>query len=274
MNTIVVTGATGNVGRPLVQALVDAGEQVVAVSRNVAQVPDGVRHRQADLTKPETFGDVLDGADALFLLTAGEVIANGDLTGIMAAAKAARVGRVVLLSSQGVGTQRHSPALEDTVRESGLETVVLRAGGFSTNALQWADSIRAERVLVAPFGDVGLPLVDPADLAEVAAVVLRDPGHDGMIYTLTGPAPISPREQAAAIAAALGEDVRFDELTRAEAKARMLQFMPEPVAEATLDILGDPTTEEREVSPDVEKLTGRPPRRFAEWAADNVEAFR
>lgn len=94
MTKIVVTGATGNVGRHLVQTLSDAGEQVVALSRNVARVPDGVRHRQADLTKPETFGEVLDGADALFLLTSGEVIANGDLTGIVAAAKAARVARV------------------------------------------------------------------------------------------------------------------------------------------------------------------------------------
>jgi len=138
----------------------------------------------------------------------------------------------------------------------------------------WAPLVRAQRTVAAPFGDVGLPAVDPADIAAAAAVVLRGRAHAGRTYELTGPAPVSPRQQAAAIGAALGEPVRFSELTPAEARARMLAFMPEPVADATLAILGDPSPAEQRVSPDLAVLLGRPPGTFEDWAARSVAAFR
>jgi uncharacterized protein YbjT (DUF2867 family) len=134
--------------------------------------------------------------------------------------------------------------------------------------------VRMQRMVAAPFGDVALPTIDPADIAEVAAVALREPGHVGKAYELTGPAPISPRQQTTAIADALGEPVRFVEQSRAEARAQMLQFMPEPIVEATLDILGNPKPGEQRVSPDVERILGRPPRTFAEWATRNIAAFK
>lgn len=270
---IVVTGATGNVGRPLVQALAGAGEQVTAVSRKVTEVPAGVRSYQADLTEPDGLEPALHGAEALFLLTSADFMANGDLGDVVNVVRAAGVRRVVLLSSQGVGTQRHPPRLEDTVRQSGLEWTMLRPGNFDSNALQWAGSVRAQRMVAAPFGDVALPAIDPADIAEVAALTLREPGHEGNIYTLTGPAPISPRQQAAAIGDALGEPVRFVEQSRAQARDQMLGYMPEPVVEATLGALGAPSADEQRVSPDAGRLLGRPPRTFAEWAARNVAAF-
>ncbi|GAB2643680.1 NAD(P)H-binding protein [Kribbella swartbergensis] len=273
---IVVTGATGNVGRPLVQALAAAGEQVTAVSRTIRESAAAgvVRHHQADLSEPETLKPVLDGADAVFLLTAAGFLANGDLSDVMNVVRAAGVPRVVLLSSQGVGTKRHPADLEEVVRDSGLEWTMLRPGNFNSNAFQWAESVRTQRTIEAPFGDVALPAVDPSDIAEVAAVVLREPGHAGAIYTLTGPEPIAPRQQAKAIADALGEPVRFVELSRDEARSRMSAYMPAPVVEATLDILGSPTPDEQSATPDVEKVTGRPARSFAEWAARNAGAFR
>ena len=151
---------------------------------------------------------------------------------------------------------------------------MLRPGGFHSNTLQWTDTVRAHRVVTAPFGDVALPTIDPTDIAQVAAVALRDAAHVGNAYELTGPVPISPRQQAAAIGDALGEPVRFVEQTRAEAKAAMVRFMPEPVVDRTLDILSAPSAALRRVSPDVERLLGHPPRSFAEWATRNVTAFR
>lgn len=271
---IVVTGATGNVGRPLVQALVDSGEKVTAVSRKVSEVPAGVRFHQADLAEPESLEPALGGAEAVFLLTSADFMAKGDLGDVMDVVRAGGVQRVVLLSSQGVGTRRHPPNLEDTVTRSGLGWTLLRPGNFDSNTLQWADTVRARRTVTAPFGDVALPAVDPADIAEVAAVALREPGHDGNTYTLTGPVPISPRQQVAMIGDALGGPVRFVEQSRAEARTRMLGYMPEPVVEATLDILGAPSTDEQRVIPDVERLLGRPARAFAEWAARHIAAFR
>lgn len=274
---IVVTGATGNVGRPLVQALVAAGEQVTAVSRGIAapDVPAGVRHHQADMAEPKSLASALDGADALFLLTSGDFVsAGGNVSDVLDVARAGGIRRVVLLSSQGVATGRHPSTLEDPITQSDLECTLLRPAGFHPNTLMWAEMVRTQRMIAAPFGDVALPTIDPTDIAEVAAVALRDAGHVGKAYELTGPAPISPRQQAMAIADALGEPVRFVEQSRAEARAQMLRFMPESIIETTLDILGTPKPDEQRVSRNVEQILGRPPRTFAEWAARNTAAFK
>ncbi|UZJ33556.1 SDR family oxidoreductase [Streptomyces endophytica] len=278
---IVVTGATGNVGRPLTRVLTEAGEQVTAVSRHAAAVPDGVRHAAADLAEPAGLTPVLDGAKALFLLLSGDLHAPGarpaDIVGL---AKASGVRRIVLLSSQGVATRPLGPsrvamrALEDVLRESGLEWAVLRPGGFASNALAWAESLRTRRVVAAPFGDVGVPVIDPADIAEVAAACLVDDRHTGGVYELTGPEVITPRQQAQATAAALDSPVRFHELTRDEAKAAMTQLVPAELADDTLDIIAAPNPAELRISPDVARVLGRAPRPFNDWVARNIAAFR
>ncbi|MFI6626005.1 SDR family oxidoreductase [Streptomyces sp. NPDC050528] len=278
---IVVTGATGNIGRPLTRALAEAGQQVTAVSRHAAAVPDGVRHVTADLADPAGLEPALAGAKALFLLLSGDLHAPGAGTAdLIRAAESAGVHRVVLLSTQGVSTRPSGPtrvamrALEDVLRESGLEWAILRPGGFASNALWWAESIRERGVVAAPFGDIGVPVIDPADIAEVAAACLLDGQHTGEVYELTGPEVITPRGQTDAIAAALGSPVSFHDLTRDEAKAAMSQAMPAELAEDTLTILGAPTPAELRISPDVERVLGRAPRSFADWAARHVDAFR
>jgi uncharacterized protein YbjT (DUF2867 family) len=278
---IVVTGATGNIGRPLTQALAEAGRQVTAVSRHAAEVPNGVRHVTADLAEPHSLKPALDGAEALFLLLSGDLHATGaSPADIIREAADSGVRRVVLLSTLGVVTRPFGQtriamrALEDTVRESGLEWAVLRPGGFASNALWWAESVRTQKVVAAPFGDIGVPVIDPADIAAVAAACLLDDRHIGGAYELTGPEVITPRRQAEAIAAALGSPVTFHELTRAEAEAAMSQSMPAELANDTLDILGSPTPAEVRVSPDVERILGRAPRPFADWATRNIAAFR
>lgn len=277
---IVVTGATGNVGRTLVPTLVEAGEQVTAVSRRPSPAPaQGMRHVQADLAEPESLRPVVDGAESLFLLIAGsgEELQPRDILDV---AKAGGVRRVVLLSSQAAKTRpaarSHAPlrAFEEAVQDSGLDWTILRPGGFHSNAFGYAESVRTARTLAAPFGDVGLPIIDPADIAAVAAAVLRDGRHAGQTYELTGPALITPREQAEAIGAAVGEPVRFVDLSRDEAQAFLLQAMPEPVVEGTLDILGEPTEAELRLGPDVAGVLGRAPGSFAEWAVRNAAAFR
>ncbi|WP_369215005.1 SDR family oxidoreductase [Streptomyces flavofungini] len=278
---IVVTGATGNVGRPLTRALAGAGERVTAVSRRVAPVPDGVRHAVADLADPAGLAPALNGAKALFLLLSGDLHAPGARPSeLIDLAVASGVRRVVLLSSQGVATRPLGPtrvtmrALEDAVRASGLDWAILRPGGFASNALGWADSIRTRGTVAAPFGDVGVPVIDPADIAEVAAACLLDDRHTGGVYELNGPEVITPRQQAAAIAAALGSPIRFHELTRAEAKAEMTRFVPAELADDTLDIISAPNPAELRISPDVEGVLGRAPHPFSDWVARNIAAFR
>jgi uncharacterized protein YbjT (DUF2867 family) len=254
---IVVTGATGNVGQPLVRLLASAGEKVTAVSRRIVDEVPGVVARQGDLSQPETLRPAFEGASAVFLMVPADF--RGALEPVLAQAGDARV---VLLSSQGVGTGRHPAVFETAVRALSPQWTVLRPGGFASNAFQWAESVRTRRTIAAPFGDVALPVIDPADIAAVAAAALVDTAHAG------------PREQAAAIGEALGEPVDFVSQTREEARAAMLGFMPPEVADATLDILGAPTAAEQRVSPDVEKVLGRPPRPFADWASRFAGAFK
>jgi uncharacterized protein YbjT (DUF2867 family) len=280
---IVVTGATGNVGRSLVQTLAATGEQVTATSRSVpaADSPRGVRHRPADLIDPESLRPVFDGAESLFLQNGGPSAHLLSPQHILDVAKAGGIQRVVLLSSQGVATRPQSAShggtartIEEAVRQSGLDWTILRPGGFNSNTYAWTESVRTRRVIAAPFADTGLPTIDPADIADVAAAALREDGHAGQIYELTGPALSTPRQQAEAIGNALAEPVRFEEQTRDEARAQMLQFMPEPVVDTTLDILGEPTPAEQRISPDAEQVLRRAPRTFADWAQNNIAAFR
>ncbi|MCI3931322.1 SDR family oxidoreductase [Streptomyces sp. AN091965] len=280
---IVVTGATGNIGRTLVPLLADAGEDVVAVSRREApaDLPAGVRHARADVGSAADMAPVLAGADALFLLIGGELNAHGESPrALLDAAVGAGVKRVVLVSSQLNSTRPEAPSharlreFEAAVRGSGLDFTVLRPGGFASNAYAWADAVRSERTVFAPFADVALPVVDPADIAEVAAAALREDGHAGRTYELTGPRAVSPRQQAAALAEALGEEVTFVELSREQARAHLARFMPEEAIDGTLDVLGRPLPAEQEVSGDVERVLGRPARPFAAWAERSLPAFR
>lgn len=261
---IVVTGATGNVGRVLVKALAAAGERVTAVSRGTLPVstPAGVRYHQADLAEPETLRPALDGARALFLLVSGAG-AHLNPSDILDTAKAGGAQRVVLLSSQAAGTRpqsvSHAPLrdIEQVVQNSGMAWTILRPGGFASNAYAWTESVRTQRTVAAPFGDVGLPVVDPADIAEVAATVLRDDRHAGRTYELTGPTLTTARQRARIIGEALGRPIRFVEQTHEQARAQMMRFMPEPVVDGTLAILGEPTPAEQRISEHTEQILGR-----------------
>ncbi|MFE2165611.1 SDR family oxidoreductase [Streptomyces sp. NPDC059447] len=280
---IVVTGATGNIGRTLVPLLAKAGEDVVAVSRRpeFEGLPAGVRHAQADMGNSASMRPVLEGADALFLLLGGELNGHGESpNALVDAALDAGVKRIVLVSSQINSTRPEALSharlreFEAAVRASGAGFTILRPGGFASNAFAWADSVRTKRTVFAPFGDVVLPVIDPADIAAVAAAALHEDGHAGHTYELTGPEALSPRRQTAAISRALGEEVAFVELSREEARGHMARFMPEAVIDGTLDILGVPLPAEQTISPDVENVLGRPAGSFDEWVARNLPAFR
>ncbi|WP_030690122.1 SDR family oxidoreductase [Streptomyces globisporus] len=276
---IVVTGATGNVGRPLVEMLAAAGEEVTAVSRRPAVgLPAGVTHRRGDLADVDGLKGLFEGAEAVYLLVAG----LGDEVRpreIVAAAVACGVRRIVFQSSQLVGTRTDSVsheilrAFETAVRESGVEWTVLRPGGFASNAFLWAEQVRSARTVAAPFADVALPVVDPADIAEMAAAALRDSAHAGRTYVLTGPVAVSPREQVRALADALDAPVEFVAQSADEARSQLVRFLPEEAVDGMLSVMGEPRADEQRVSPDVERVLGRAPRPFSAWAVRNAPAF-
>jgi uncharacterized protein YbjT (DUF2867 family) len=219
---ILVTGATGNIGRHLVRDLAASGGAgpVRALSRDPARAafPAGVEAVAGDLARAADGGlaTALSGVRSLFL-----VAGLAPEEPVLAAARDAGVGHVVLVSSLTVETHprlwpaRANAAVEERVRDSGLAWTILRPTQFASNALWWADAIRAHGTVRAPYGDVGLPTVHPADIAAVARAALLDPaGHAGRTYPVTGPERVTPRQQTAALAAALGRDLAFHEEPR------------------------------------------------------------
>ncbi|BFO19150.1 NAD(P)H-binding protein [Streptomyces sp. KM77-8] len=275
---ILVTGATGNIGSALVRQLRGSGTSPVAgLTRDAARasLPDGVEVFEGDLARPASLKPALDGARSLFL-----VQGMGADGGVLTAARQAGVEHVVLVSSITVRTHPHLPAaagnraVERLLQDSGMSWTILRPTQFASNALWWAQSIREHRSIRVPYADIGLPAVHPADIAAVARAALTEPGHRGRTYPLTGPARITPREQARAIGAALGHDVSVEEISREEAHRQMALFMGEQTAHAVLDLMGGDINDELlQVHDTVSRVTGSPARPFSQWAAENVAAF-
>lgn len=285
---ILVTGATGFVGRNVVGQLLQAGVRVRALTRNpaAAGLPGGVEVVQGDLTRPETLAPALAGVERMYLFPVEETARE-----VVAMAKRAGVRRIVDLSAASVTVGLHTNPVEQAVEEAGLAWTHVRPGGFMANMLQlWAPMVRAQRVVRYPFGDEPANMIHEADIAAVAVAALLEDGHHGAAYTLTGPGTITTREQVAAIGEALGEPVRYIEVTRDEAR-RVLKAQGGFAAESADLMLGlvdyggeeasgaegysdqDWSALEKEW-PDVERVVGRRPRSFAEWARDHVEDFR
>lgn len=267
---IVVAGATGNVGREVVRCLTEAGEPVRALTRNPAAVPFGVA---GDLTDPSTLRPAFAGATALFLL-------SGYSPDIFTVAREAGVRRVVLLSGgsaetgdRGNAVARYMIDTEEALRASGLGWTMLRPRMFMTNALQWSAQLGAG-VVRAPWPDVASAVVDPADIAAVAASALTSARHDGREYPVTGPAALRPAERVRILADALGREIRYEPQPDDEARAEMSAQMPAEYVDAFFSFYSDGKLDEATVFPTVEEVTGRPPRSFSEWAHANAARFR
>ncbi|BCM71778.1 MULTISPECIES: NAD(P)H-binding protein [Streptomyces] len=279
---IVVTGATGNVGRHVVTEVAAAGHPVRAVTRTATGAPPapGARLVQANPAVPETMEEALDGATALFLNYSAVRDATPQL---LALAKKQGVRRVVLLSSAAVERAPANPiaqlhrALEEAVEESGLDWTFLRPDMFAVNTIRfWGGQIRDHGVVRAAYGDAALAPIDERDVAAVAATALTDPSarHVGQRYPLTGPEALTQRRMVELIGAALGRPLRFEEITRDRAVAEMAGLgVPEPVAEGLLTMHEGFTREPMPVAPPTHLITGKPAHTFAQWARLHVSDF-
>ncbi|GHF67455.1 NmrA family transcriptional regulator [Streptomyces mashuensis] len=282
---ILVTGATGNIGSALLRQLHAHGAGPVrGLTRNPARAsfPAGVEAVEGDLTRPDTLHAALKGVRAMVLLSGTSTAAGSAAEdGVLTAAREAGVDHVVLVSSIAVQTHPHLAcyasihAAERAVRDSGMDWTILRPTQFASNTLWWAPSVREHGTVRAPFADTGLPVIDPADIAAVARVVLTGPGHRGRTYALTGPETVTPRRQAAALAAALGREVTFTEISREEAHRDLAAVLGDATAADVLDLMGGDVNEELlAVRDTVRELTGVPARTFEEWAREHAAAFR
>jgi uncharacterized protein YbjT (DUF2867 family) len=142
-----------------------------------------------------------------------------------------------------------------------------------TNTFQWIPQLRAGDLIRAPFAEVRAAMIDPADIATVAALALTMPGHEERVYALSGPQPLAPADRVAILGQALGRNLRFQAQADQEARAEMSAAMPAEYVDAFFNFYADGTLDESKVLPTVHALTGRPPRTFAQWAAAHADAF-
>ncbi|MEV7948139.1 NAD(P)H-binding protein [Streptomyces rubiginosohelvolus] len=271
--TILVTGATGTVGRRVVEQLLERGEHVRALTRDPerAEFPAGVEVVGGDLEDPASLVPALRGVTGLHLITFGGALFAPLETAdeILALAKEAGVRRVTVLHGGG------DTPMEAAVRASDFAWTVVMPVEFMANALEWAPGIRSEGVVREPFVDRLSAMVHESDIGAVAAVALTEDGHGGQEYLITGPQALTVRDKTAAICAARGADVELVELTEQQALETWRgQGMPEDVIAFLIDVYRDTPPEGRTVRGTVEKVTGRPARTFAEWAEEHAHAFR
>ncbi|MFI9077385.1 NAD(P)H-binding protein [Streptomyces sioyaensis] len=279
---IAVIGATGNVGRPLVAGLLARGTHPRILTRDPGRAPlaPGAEAVIGDLATPGCADEVLAGADAAFVVTAGPEAAAHDRAIAEAVARHA-VRHVVKVTSVAALPPVHDSygaahaAAEDAYRATGARCTFLRPAAFMSNTLQWHWSITDRSTVFQPFGDLPQAVVDPADVAEVALRVLTAPALGGRAYTLTGPEPLTPRQRARRLSDALGRPLAFVDAPPEQAHRAMTDAgLPAAYVDGLLASQSDPDPARGGVPlPTVREITGRAPRAFEAWLAAHLHLF-
>lgn len=284
---ILVSGATGTVGREVLRLLVRRDVPVRAMTRDPARLSSfetGVEVVRADFEAPETLSDAVAGVEGVFLLTApGAWVPEHDLA-MIKAARVCKVRKVVKLSAIGGrpstddgGTMPagwHAPG-EQALAGSGLTWTVLRPSSLASNALRWADTIRAGQPVPNMTGTGTQGVVDPRDVAEVAVEALLGAEHDGLALTLTGPDLVSVPDQVAQLSEVLGRPISTVDVALEEAREQMLASGLDP---SVVDVAVRGSQLVRDggnavVTDDVHRILGHPARSFRTWALDHRGAF-
>ncbi|QVQ52746.1 NAD(P)H-binding protein [Spiractinospora alimapuensis] len=276
--TVLVTGATGQVGRGVVTELLRAGARVRALTRNPegAKLPDGAKVVRGDLEDPASLAPALRGAKRLYLFPVPQTAST-----VVAMAEEAGVERVVVLSGaladQDDSDEGYLP-VERAVQASGMEWTVLRPGEFATNWLDYASEVRDRREVRRPFGKAVTRPTHEADIADAAVAALLTDGHTGQTYTFTGPDELTVAEQARTIGEAIGQPVTFVELTPEQTHEEWHDpdnGVDHDVIDWLLDLYGSSLNGDGIPHTDhFERLVGRPGRPFAAWIHDHADDFR
>jgi uncharacterized protein YbjT (DUF2867 family) len=281
---ILVTGATGNIGGAVLDRLIEAGQKVRVLARDPAKLSSlggAAEVVKGDLAAPETLDAAFAGVDKAFVVATGPDLAQ--LAGnAFDAAKRAGVKHVVFLSASAVDIEplgaigRWHQEAEAKLKASGLAWTILRPGPFASNALQWAATIKAQGAVYLPTGEGKSAPIHPLDIADVAALALLSPGHEGKAYDLTGPEALSTSEQVDKIGAAIGQPLRHVDIPEDMARGWLIRSgLPEVMVNAMLELMALTKAGQGEaVTGAVEQLLGRKARTFDAWAQESAAAFK
>ena len=279
---VLVTGATGRVGRRVVDRLVEDGVAVRALTRTPADaaLPSAVEVVSGDFAEPESLDAGLRGVAAVFLVwtlpfaSAPAVIER----------LAANARRVVFLSSPHQTPhpffQQPNPAarlhadIERLIVDSGLAWTMIRPGMFDSNVIPWwSRAIKNSEPVRWPYGAAETAPVDEIDVAAVAAKALTDDRHAAGDYVVTGPESLSQAQQVRIIGEVIGRKIEFEELSPEEFRDETATTWPRPVVDMLLAAWRATIGVPAYVTSTVLDVTGSQPRTFRQWAVDNVSAF-
>jgi uncharacterized protein YbjT (DUF2867 family) len=280
---VLVTGATGRIGRVVIDRLLDAGVPVRALAHRAeaaATLPADVDVVTGDLTVPASLDAGLHDVGAVFLVwTAPPATAAAVVERLATSAR-----RVVFLSSPHQTPhpffQQPNPMavlhadIERLIAAAGLESTIIRPGMLASNALLWwATAIRANGVVRWPHGAAETAPVDDRDVVAVAARTLYQDGHAGGEYVLTGPESLSQAQQVSIIGDVLGRRITFEELSPDDFRRETEGSWPRPVVDMLLAAWGATMGRPAFMTSTVFDILGSPPRSFRQWVADHATAF-
>ncbi|MBO9436940.1 SDR family oxidoreductase [Ruegeria sp. R13_0] len=282
---ILVSGATGTNGRALIDTLLSRDVPVRALVRNIdsarATLPGSIELMQGDLSAPDSLSAAFDGIDKAYVVTAVQPNTVALFRNFYDAARDAGVSHVVKFS--GMGAEVDSPsevirqhATSDAdLRASRLPYTILRPNSFHQNMLWQAGGIATTGKFYLPLGDAAQSTIDVRDIADISSTILTTDGHIGKTYDLTGPESLSFHDVARIIADVRGAPVEYVPITQEAAEHEMRdQGMPEWSAHSLAEIQAlFATGQYAQVTEDSQRLLGRTPRSFRDFATDHKDAF-
>lgn len=276
---ILVLGATGTVGRALVQQL-SAHEHAVRAATRHPDTYDGpgapVRFEYTD---PDTYAAALAGVTRVFMLAPPDMEAYGYLVPFLDAAAAADVERLVLMTAMGV---EHAPpevplrGAELHLQNLEVDATIVRPNWFMQNFLTyWRGMIEADGVMRLPAGEAATSFVDARDIAAVSGAALLESGHAGAAYTVTGPEALTYHEAAQVLSEAWARDIQYEPVSDDTALDLLTSAgLGTDYAEMLIGLFQSVQAgQAAPVTPDVEEVTGEPPRSLAQFATDTADVW-
>jgi uncharacterized protein YbjT (DUF2867 family) len=282
---ILITGATGTVGRPLAAALAAHDLPVRALTRDPSQVrfPSGVEVVAGDPSRPESIAAHLTGVQAVFLNSTAIRDAAGEFADV---AKRCGVRRLVGLAAYNVEQDLslqpsryigdRNRECEAAVEASGLEWVSLRPQVYASMAEPlWAGQLQAGDTVTWPYADFAEAVVDPRDVAEVAAHALTADDLLGGKPVLTGPESLTHAEMVQVIAEVTGRPLHYREPSIEEfADGIAAMGLPPELTASFIARFAAFEGRPSELTDEVPAILGRPARTYRDWIADHADAFK
>jgi uncharacterized protein YbjT (DUF2867 family) len=289
--SILVTGASGNIGSEIVKQLLGVApafsiKAAVHSRQNVKNVKDGDRVKviPIDCNELDTLREALRDVDKLFLLTPDVPNAPDLASNAVSEAKKVGIRHIVKQSVMGadleadVGTMRLHRQVEEIIEQSGIPFTFLRPNEFMQNFINFhSPSIKGTNAFYIPLEDAKVSLVDVRDIAAIAVESLIDEDkHKNKTYLMTGPEALSYHQVAEVLSNATGRKISYVNISEEEAKAAMKEIGMSDWLINTVSELSDYFRKGKasEVSPAVEEVTGRKPISFSQFANDYADAFR